>query len=483
MSSADVETLLTLQRMESKLVDALFEHPGTISRRREHELRYAVSFAGLHRFQPGAAAKGGRTQRRDVPVQIPALDDYRRMVVGVLSRPLLHTRDSEKRLRETNRAYETIAHRVGATRRAVLDAHANDFSAQELDDEVGIKTLVSIAGGGGGAGYVYIGAWEVMQHARLIPGYIIGSSIGAVLGLFRAKEREGDYAAHLERAKQLRRDEVFRFISMRARYGLPGIFRLYLHHGLQDGFRNPDGSPMRLSDLQIPFEAVVGGVRRGALEESPEAYAISHHLPQDRRPGRLELRARLATQMVRMWSFVNPRVVKEIVIGGDALTADFDAIDAAGFSAAIPGILHYDIARDAPSMHSIASALMEREEIDAMVDGGVANNVPARTAWRQVHAGKIGTRNCYYLAFDCLSPQMSLGHAWMNLGERVLEMQVALNKRYMHRRVAFKPTLSPVTLLPNAKQMDQAVAWGRAQMSGEVTRIQKHMERVRYEEG
>jgi hypothetical protein len=76
---------------------------------------------------------------------------------------------------------------------------------------------------------------------------------------------------------------------------------------------------------------------------------------------------------------------------------------------------------------------------------------------------------------------MTLGHAWLNVGERLLEMQVAINKRYMHRRVAFRPTLSPITLLPNAKQLDQAVAWGRAQMSTEVTRIQKHMERVSYE--
>jgi hypothetical protein len=99
-----------------------------------------------------------------------------------------------------------------------------------------------------------------------------------------------------------------------------------------------------------------------------------------------------------------------------------------------------------------------------------------------VHAGKIGTRNCYYLAFDCLSPQMSIGHAWMNVGERVLQLQVALNKRYMHRRVAFRPTLSPITLLPSARQMDLAVSWGRTQMSGEVARIQKHMERFGYEE-
>ena len=123
---------------------------------------------------------------------------------------------------------------------------------------------------------------------------------------------------------------------------------------------------------------------------------------------------------------------------------------------------------------------MEREEVVALVDGGVANNVPARTAWRQVHAGKIGTRNCYYLAFDCLSPQMSMGHAWMNVGERLLQLQVAMNKRYMHRRVAFSPTLSPITLLPSSRKMDRAVEWGRAQMAPEVPRLQKHLETVRY---
>lgn len=481
MSTPDTETLLTLQRMESKLIDAFFEHPGAVHRRRENELRYALSFARVYRFQPGAAAKGGRTQRREVDIAHPAMDDYRRLVVRAFKRALLSRRDSLRRLRAAERVYASLEHRLRHARRAVIDAHVNDFSAQELDEEVGIKTLVSVAGGGGGAGYVYIGAWEVMQNARLIPGYIIGASIGSVLGLFRARDRFGDYDEHLARAKELRRDEVFRFISMRARYGLPGVFRLYLHHGLQDTFRNRDGRPMRLSDLEIPFECVVGGIRRGAMRESPTEYAISHHLPQDRRPSAFELRRRVASQMVRMWSFLNPRVAKEVVIGGDALTRDFDAIDAAGFSAAIPGILHYDVARDDPVMHDMLSALMTREDIVALVDGGVANNVPARTAWRQVQQGKIGTRNAYYLAFDCLSPQMSMGHFWMNIGERALEMQVALNKRYMHRRVAFKPTLSPLALLPSSRQLDKAVIWGRKQMADEIPRIQKHFERVRWE--
>ena len=44
----------------------------------------------------------------------------------------------------------------------------------------------------------------------------------------------------------------------------------------------------------------------------------------------------------RMWqvaAFIDARVVKPIVIGGDDLTRDFNVVDAASFSSAIPGVL------------------------------------------------------------------------------------------------------------------------------------------------
>ena len=62
------EQLLRLQRMERKLVAGLFDHPGVVSRRDEHRLRYALALAALDTFQPGAASKGGRTRRPDVRV-------------------------------------------------------------------------------------------------------------------------------------------------------------------------------------------------------------------------------------------------------------------------------------------------------------------------------------------------------------------------------------------------------------------------------
>ena len=480
-SNADREDqLLRLQRMEAKLVGGLFDHPGVVSRRSEHQLRYALSLAALHTFQPGAASRGRRTQRPEVQVRSQRLGAWRRRVLDTLEEPLIRTADSKERVEKALAVLEPKLSHLEKARAEILEKYTDDFSEQELDQEVGIKTLVSVAGGGGGSGYVYIGAWEVLQSAGLVPGYVLGSSMGAVLGLFRALRKDGDFDEYAALAKSMSRDEVFRYVSLNTRYGFPGIMRLYLHAGIGSAFLDGDGRELLLQDLEIPYEAIVAGVRRGALGENPEEYARSHHLHEDERPSPLQLRAQIASQLARLIGFINPRVVREIVIGGDELTRDFNAIDAAGFSGAIPGILHYDVTRDDPHMNELLPKLMEREEVVALVDGGVANNVPSRTAWRQVQAGRIGTRNCYVLAFDSFHPQLGPGHVWLQPVTRVIGFQVALNERYSQRRIEFRPTLSPINLLPTAAAFDRAVAWGRSQMSEELPRIQKFFERVRW---
>ena len=131
-------------------------------------------------------------------------------------------------------------------------------------------------------------------------------------------------------------------------------------------------------------------------------------------------------------------------------------------------------------MNGILTALMEREDVGALVDGGVANNVPARTAWRQVQRGKIGTRNCYYLAMDCFYPQYGLGHVFLQPLTRLISYQVALNARYAQRRLEMYPTLSPINLLPSGEELDKAVGWGRAQVTQHIPYIRKFLERVRW---
>jgi predicted acylesterase/phospholipase RssA len=474
------DQLLRLQRMEANLVVGLFDHPGVVSRPVEHRLRYAINLAALDTFQPGAAVRGGRTSRDDVRVRTPGLRRWRERLFGGVRRALLGSTGTKERVEAAARALEPDVPRMAKVRAEILEKYAGQLSARELDQEIGIKTLVSVAGGGGGAGYVYIGAWDVLQAAGLVPGYVVGSSIGSVLGLFRSLRKEGDFDAYVGLAKAMKAEEIFRIVSLNARYGLPGVMRLFLHEGIGSAFRDEEGMELLLSDLEIPFDAVVAGVRRGAMDETPEQYAASHHLPEDRRPSPLQLRARIARQLVRIVGFINPRVVQEIVIGADALTGDFNAVDAAGFSAAIPGVLHYDVTHDDPHMNGILPELMAQNDVVALVDGGVANNVPAGTAWRQIQKGRIGTRNCYYLAFDCLHPQLSLGHIWLQPLARALRYQVLLNERYAQQRIEFRPTLSPVNLLPRAADLDRAVAWGRSQMSEELPRIQKFFERVRW---
>lgn len=471
---------LRLQRMEARLVDGLFEHPGVVSRAREHQLRYAVALASLDRFQPGAARRGGRTKHPDVRVRAPRLTRVRKQILAEVGRVLLQADDSRERVEAASAVLEPLLEGIDKARSEVLEKYADVFSARHLDQELGIKTLVTVAGGGGGSAYGFIGAWDVLQRAKLVPRYVVGSSMGAVLGLFRARDKVGDFDGYLRLAKSMRSEDIFRYVSLRARFGFPGIVRLFLHEGIGAAFVRPDGEGMRLPDLQIPFDAVVAGVRRGALDESPEQYALSHHLHEDKRPRPLQLRARVASQLVRLIGFANPRVVKEIVIGRDELTREFNAVDAAGFSAAIPGLLHYDMTREDPRMEAILQGVMERDDVVALVDGGVANNVPVGPAWRQVQDGRIGTRNVYYLAFDCFHPQGGLGHFWLQPLTRLIGLQVALSERYAHRRIEFRPTLSPLNLLPTADQLDQAVGWGRSQIAEELPRIQKFFERVRW---
>jgi len=216
---------LRLQRMEVKLVEAVLEYPGVVSRTREHQLRYAIALAALDTFQPGAARRGGRTLHPDIRVRTPRLTRLRKQVLDVLGRILLQTDDAKERLEAASAVVERWLDSLGKTRDEILEKYADDFSPRHLDQELGIKTLVTVAGGGGGSGYGYIGAWDVLQEAGLVPGYVIGSSMGAVLGLFRARDKFGDFDAYMKLAKSMNADVIFRYVSLRRRFGFPGVAR------------------------------------------------------------------------------------------------------------------------------------------------------------------------------------------------------------------------------------------------------------------
>jgi predicted acylesterase/phospholipase RssA len=476
---------LDLQRLESAVIRADFERPGTIPPHEVHRLRYLLSLARLEAFEPGAAIAGRRTGRGDVDVT-EAVAPFRRRVLEELSGPLRLETDPAQRLHHALPVLHRLAADVPATRERALAAaaRAGTVSPEELEAEIGRRVLVSVAGGGGGAGYVYIGAYQALEAAGIVPGLVIGSSIGAVLGAFRARAVDAPWERYIELARGLDRRELFTPVSLIRRFGLPGLLALRLRKSLGEALCHEDGTPLRISELEIPFQAVVAGVRSRSFDRLPTRFkrdAPSTAAAPKARFSIPRLAPAIATRMWQVAAFFDPRMVKAVVLGADDGTAELNAIDAAGFSASIPGVLHYEPSREDERSAAVLERLFAEQEVAALVDGGVASNVPADHAWSQVRAGRIGSRNVFLLAFDCFHPQWEPTHLWLQPITQAVQLQMQRNAPFADWIIRFEPTLSPVNLVPPPERLDEAIGWGRDAIARELPLIRRFLEPVSWE--
>ncbi|PQM46845.1 hypothetical protein C1Y40_03015 [Mycobacterium talmoniae] len=345
-------------------------------------------------------------------------------------------------------------------RQLLAEHHRNDFSVAELDAEVGYKKLVTVLGGGGGAGFVYIGGMQRLLEAGQVPDYLIGSSFGSILGSVVARALPVPIDEYVAWAKTVSYRAILGPEQLRRRHGLTGMFSLRFDEFADALFRREDGEQIRMSDLAIPFEAVVAGVRRGSFAALPSRF-------RQQRLAALRLRSipylpigigpQVAARMWQVAAFIDSRVTKPIVIGDEA-TRDFNAVDAASFSSSIPGVLHHET-KD-PRMEPLLDALLEDNDVGALVDGGAASNVPVELAWKRVRDGKLGTRNACYLAFDCFHPQWDPRHLWLVPITQAIQLQMVRNAPYADHLVRFSPTLSPANLAPSVATIDRACQWG-----------------------
>lgn len=441
------DALLGLQGLEQSLLRARLAQPQMLAEADYQLLRYALRLAALERFEPGAAR--GRRGEGDVEADAALVQPFRAALLSALSEAPQQAWAVHDRLPEIRRSTQQL-------RKKLLRQHGNDFGANELDDEILHKQLVLVAGGGGGAGYVYLGAMARLMAEGIAPQYIVGSSIGALLGAFIARKRLPDYAGILELAKRQAFGDVFGTPRRVSRHSLPGVMRLHLRK-LYGDFLDERGQPLRLRDLEIPYEAVVGGVRARfdrlpGMQRSPQP------------AGRSREGVRLAERAWQLTTLLTPNLIDEIVLGRDAQTRQFDVIDAVGFSAAIPGVLHYDPWRRSERMRALLESLCRERQLSAIVDGGVANNVPAKVAWRGVQGGRIGTRNAWYLALDSFAPQTHRKHILLWPVTQAVQLQMPANRPYFDWLLQFRPTLSPANLLPSPADLDRAWDWGWQQM-------------------
>ncbi|WP_229477901.1 patatin-like phospholipase family protein, partial [Mycolicibacterium mageritense] len=172
---------LLLQKMENRLVRLGLANPDVLTATEMRRLRYILNFARLNDFEPGAAGPDGTRGRGDIAVGAQ-LAPWRSRVTDALHGPLREERDAVTALTTARDALAGLADDQDDQRRLLAERHRNDFSPAELDSEVGYKKLVTVLGGGGGAGFVYIGGMQRLLEAGHVPDYMLGSSFGSIIG-------------------------------------------------------------------------------------------------------------------------------------------------------------------------------------------------------------------------------------------------------------------------------------------------------------
>jgi predicted acylesterase/phospholipase RssA len=462
---AEVRPLL---EMEAQLARAALASRGRLHPDDEAALRYALALArSWHVRAPDG---------RDVAISA-LLRPLRERLVHVLW-PLLDPQRSQLAApHELLPAARAAADAARAARGEVLQRLGHRLPEAALEREVRERHLLLVCGGGGGTGYVHLAAFALLEAAGLQPALIAGSSMGAILGLFRAREKRFDLARIPEILQDLTYRKIFRIIPQPSVYGLPGPLRLHLRAAIGHWFRHPDGSAMRISDLAIPLLVTVTGIRRGKLPRPLEEYEQLLRVP-DEDPARWGVRV-LHRNVQRLTEAIQelaqiPRLTQRLVFGASEETRQADAIDAAGFSASVPGVIHYDVARDDPRMKQLLDKLLERHGLVRLCDGGVVDNVPVRSAWQHVQRAGLpgtGSRNTVMLALDSFAPRL-LTPLWYPL-QSVAAPSVARNRPYAHLYKAFGRTLSPLALLPSQRSLQGIVARAKEELLSEVPVLQR----------
>jgi predicted acylesterase/phospholipase RssA len=340
-----------------------------------------------------------------------------------------------------------------------------------LVDEVSERSLVVVCGGGGGSGYGYPGAYTLLYRSGLEPKLIAGTSIGALIGLFRAKTRIFDLAPMLEVTKGMAWTKAFRVLDVESRYGLPATLRFYLRSVVGEMFRRKDGQPMTIGDLEIPFLVVATGLTVAGLKHDLAYY--EHFLDDVKMPGfRLSRWSKLGSLVGIVRELVSePQALRQIVFGADPLTLAADAVDAVGFSSSVPGLIHYDVHRDDPRMKELLDHLYTEHGITRLIEGGLVNNVPIIPAYDEVLRGRLGRRGAFVLALDCFAPRPR-DHVFFPL-QQLARSNVKDNIPYADLYVPLEKRLSPAQLVPDRARITEAMDWTMAELRPHMPFIQR----------
>lgn len=451
-----------LDRLETRLVRVWLARREARTRPLLDVLRYCVSFAKLTVVRNAAG--------QDVDVG-PALAAHHRWVSELIL-PRFERFDD---LDEARRELPGLVERTRAVRRSILGRFPLDEAS--LDAEVGTRVLAVASGGGGGAGYVYPGAYELLERRGLSPDLMVGTSIGALMSIFRARLRRYDFVPLVAAARRLSWGGVFQMLETDNRYGLPATLRLRLRTALGSLLVRSDGQPLRIMDCQIPLVVVATGFTVDALKHDLHYY--EHLLDDDVRRSGVAAGVQgtfKALQIVREF-LARKNALKIVAFGRDPGTETFDVLDAAGFSSSVPGVIHYDVLRDAPDAQRMLDQLYAERGITRLGEGGLVSNVPAKVAWETVVSGRLGRRNAFVLALDCFAPHPRR-LAWFPFQQAVRSANVEADWRFADVYLPYVRTLSPLNMVPSMRDALAAMRWGGDELAPHMPLIELMCEPV-----
>jgi predicted acylesterase/phospholipase RssA len=154
-------------------------------------------------------------------------------------------------------------------------------------------------------------------------------------------------------------------------------------------------------------------------------------------------------------------------------------IEAAGFSCAVPGLLHFDVFHDDPETVGPLQDVFERHQLLRLCDGGVVNNVPSKVAWESVQRGSIGSRNAHILSFDAFAP-LSTGRnlIWIPI-QQIARPAVVANMPYSSYHKTFRNPPSPLQILVNSySKLKLIIQRAREELEEDVPYIQEAMKEL-----
>lgn len=467
-----------LQHLERRLFLELAQKPRLLSPRQTDVLRYAFNFARLGHLRTDAGT--------DVDL-FEYVAPFRHWLVDqldYLANAVRRTSLLQPVVREENdwRGIATLADslwgRLDETRSHLLAAMSGHFNENRLEEELCQRRLVLVLGGGGGSGYPHLGTFSVIAELGLTPSMIVGSSMGALLGLFRSISLDYDPGATvmgLPRPAQFRR--VFSPYRGFSRFGFPGVFELKMRPLATEIFSTLLGRPIpNLSETPIPLRPVTTGLRTGlgvALSEVEREISRSERAISALRVSR---RFRLAFGTLRVM-LQNPRFLTEVVFGSDDGLQDADVVDAVGFSCAVPGFIHYDVFRKNSDTAPRLRQVFQDRGLFRITDGGVVANVPSRVAWDCVQRGEIKYRNAFIVSFDAFAPQFNLNAPFYPI-QQLISSNNAENIRYSDYHVEYKSPPSPVALLHSYDSLQRVITQTRTQLRNDKPYIAFMMRRV-----